>query len=147
VESELFPALRTLGIRFYVFHPLAGGLLTSNFGNSDGLSKTYVGYNGDAAGREMYLKKSYVRARTELDNTCKTFGVSLQDASLRWLAHHSMLRTTRDDGIILGGSKISHLKDNIQSVRRAGPLPLTLVVAFDAAWEACKIDCPAYFYH
>ena len=28
VEPELFPAIRSLGIRFYAFNPLAGGMLT-----------------------------------------------------------------------------------------------------------------------
>ena len=84
-------------------------------------------------------------AIADLAAACKLFGLELQDASLRWLAHHSLLRTVRDDGIILGATKVSQLKDNVVSVRRAGPLPLPLVVAFDEAWEQCRLEAAPYY--
>ena len=149
VEAELFPALRSLGIRFYAINPLAGGVLSSHFAGETSHAVRAGRFpdieNGQASYRQKFYKPNYLEAITTLNFACKSFGLTLQDASLRWLAHHSLLRTTRDDGIVLGASKVSQLRDNIQSVRRAGPLPLPLVVAFDEAWDDCRVDCPTYF--
>lgn len=150
MEGELLPALRSLGIRFYAINPLAGGVLTSHFAD-EARSKVKVGRYPDAAeqgallNKQKYFKPSYLEAVAGLSIACKHFGLSVQDASLRWLAHHSGLRTTRDDGIVLGASKVTQLRENIQSVRRTGPLPLPLVVAFEEAWDECRVDCPPYF--
>ena len=37
VELELFPAIRKLGIRFYAYNPLAGGMLTGKHLNYEEL--------------------------------------------------------------------------------------------------------------
>ena len=50
----------------------------------------------------------------------------------------------RGDGIILGASKLSHLRGNMRAAQ-AGPLPEALLSAFDEAWEITKADSPAYF--
>ena len=38
-EGELFPCLRKFGIRFYVYSPLAGALLTGNIFSPEDLDK------------------------------------------------------------------------------------------------------------
>jgi aflatoxin B1 aldehyde reductase len=136
IETELLPALRTLGIRLYASNPLAGGLLSAPLGQVSGSLKE---------GRFSKLKPPFLDALMLVANSCKAYDIPIHEAALRWLAHHSLLRTTRDDGIIIGASRVAHVKENIQSVRRAGPLPLPLVVALDKAWDLCKIDAPLYF--
>ena len=95
--------------------------------------------------RDLLEKASYAEALQKLLVSCEAFEISIQEASLRWLAHHSLLRTACDDGVITTTSKIDYLHQNLFSLRRAGPLPLPLVVAMNDAWEMCKADCPNYF--
>ena len=68
--------------------------------------------------------------------------VSLLEASMRWLHHHSKL--TADDGIILGISKPEHFKTNI-SACGGGPLDGEVVYEFEEAWRNIKSDCPKYY--
>ena len=59
------------------------------------------------------------------------------EAAYRWLAWHSML--TRGDGnaIIIGASKLDHLRQNMAALK-AGPLPEAITQAFEQAW-ACLL--------
>ena len=43
-------------------------------------------------------------------------GISIIDATYRWLAYHSMLNGDRGDAIIIGASKINHLVQNMNSI-------------------------------
>ena len=70
--------------------------------------------------------------------------VSMTEASLRWMMHHSALRSEHGDCVILGASKQEHVEANLKAVK-SGPLDERVVKAFDAAWRECKADCPAYF--
>ena len=147
----MFPALRSLGMRFYAVSPLAGGVLTSHFAvetsheaRAGKIPQSAIdGETGHP--RTRYYKPAHLDAVADLHYACKLFGITLQEASLRWLAYHSLLRTTRDDGIVLSASNATQLRDDIQAVRRAGPLPLPLVVAFDEAWDITKAECTPYF--
>ena len=67
--------------------------------------------------------------------------ISMAEASLRWIRHHSQL--TEKDGIIVGASKLSHYHSNMNSLSN-GPLPAEIVKAFDDAYVLCKDVCPSY---
>ncbi len=71
-------------------------------------------------------------------------GITVIYATYRWLAFHSMLNGERGDAIIIGASKLNHLKQNIDTIK-AGPLPEDVLQAFDTAWEITKGDSPQYF--
>lgn len=149
VETELIPCLRSFGIRFYAYNPLAGGLLTPRIANlktrlpQEGRFSEETSF-GDMY-RQRYLHDSYLTAVVNLSLVCQRFKLSLADASLRWLAHHSAVRTGKSDGIVIGASSLNQLKENTQSVLVGGPLPLPVAVAFDQAWFSCKGDSPSYF--
>lgn len=142
-ERELNAALNAYGMRFYAYNPLAGGLLTGRYGKFD---------DAPADGRfthrpnyqQRYWKKSYFQAVDALKIACAASGIAITEATYRWLAYHSMLDVSREDAIILGASKIAHLKQNLESIK-AGPLPSPLVEAFARAWQMCKADSPEYF--
>ena len=70
--------------------------------------------------------------------------VSLADASLRWLRHHSAMSGERGDCIIVGASSEAHVEANLKGVQ-GGPLDAAVVQAFDDAWQECRADCPPYF--
>eukprot|EP01036_Dinobryon_divergens_P058023 gene58023-77425_t len=52
--------------------------------------------------------------------------MSLADASLRWMMHHSQLRGEYGDGVIVGGSTMNHLTTNLKSCDE-GPLSSNLM--------------------
>lgn len=142
-EVELNMALDYFGMRFYAYNPLAGGLLTGRYISfedepTDGRFTHRPNY------QKRYWKKSYFESVGLIKDACDKCGISLIDATYRWLAFHSMLNSERGDAIIIGASKLSHLKQNIESVK-SGKLPEEVVNAFSAAWEHCRTDSPEYF--
>ncbi|XP_065054632.1 aflatoxin B1 aldehyde reductase member 2-like [Rhopilema esculentum] len=152
VEGELFPALRKFGLRFYAYNPLAGGLLSGKYQFQDIEEKKppgrFFGLGGKWAEsyRKRYWKKDYFDGiemiRSVLDNQYGEGKVSVAEAALRWMKHHSLL--IPDDGIIIGGSKMEHLQSNLKAVEQ-GPLHEDVVEAFDAAWKNVQGNCPTYY--
>ena len=126
-----------------VLHPLAAGLLT---GKHD-FSKPPA--DGRFKGNQMYMdrfwKKEYFEALQGISEACATANMSMVDAALGWLKHHSMLRADCGDGIIIGASSMGHLQANLDTVLGIGPLPEEVVAAFESGWTTCKEMCPKYF--
>jgi len=152
VEAELVPCLRALGIRFYAANPLAGGLLTAGryleSGDEVGAAvpeSDRFGVNQQGLFRDRYWKSSFFAAVAPVDAVCRQFNVPVQDAALRWLAHHSALRASKGDGVVLGVSTVAHLSENLTSLATRGPLPLPVLVALEKAWTQVRGDCPRYF--
>ena len=142
-ERELNACLDRFGLRYYAYNPLCGGLLTGRYGcyeeaPEDGRFTHRPGY------RNRYWKKSYFDAMDLLKEACGRAGIPTAEAAYRWLAHHSMLREERGDGIIVGASKLDHLQQNLAALEK-GPLPDETVKAFGEAWEICRADSPEYF--
>ncbi|MDO5147047.1 MAG: aldo/keto reductase [Eubacteriales bacterium] len=142
-EVELNDCLNHFGMRFYAFNPLAGGLLTGRYGKfedapTDGRFTHRPNY------QKRYWKKSYFDAVELIKSACEKEQITMIEAVYRWLAYHSMLDADRGDAVIIGASKLNHLKQNLASVQ-AGPLPDSIIAAFASAWEMCKADSPEYF--
>lgn len=76
---------------------------------------------------------------------CDAAGLTVVDASLLWLKHHSMLSADAHDGIIIGASSLAHLTANIAACDADAKLPQAVVDAFNAAWDVCRPACPKYF--
>jgi len=143
IEPELMPALRTLGIRFYAFNPLAGGMLTGKHLSID---------NYPSEGRfailqmyqERYWKQGYFDALQQLRQQCSHHGIDMAESALRWIVHHSMMSDDYRDATIIGVSKYAQLVANMDSVRH-GDLPEDVCRVYDLAWEAARSICPPYF--
>lgn len=143
VEPELFPAIRSLGMRFYAFNPLAGGLLTGKHMQDEKLEgdgrfarlKSY---------RDRYWKQSYFDAIGEIKNACEAENIPMAEAAYRWLVNHSNMNAEIGDGILLGASRIEQMEQNLIAATK-GELPQSILDAMDAAWEIAKPDSPAYF--
>ena len=143
-EKELFPALRRLGMRFYAFNPLAGGLLTGkqlNF-NSEPESGRFARL---ASYRNRYWKKSYFDAVNLITKVCTEHEIHPAQAAYRWLAFHSCLDTQMNDAIIIGASTMEQFNANLQSLKQ-GHLSDQVLEAFDAAWHEAINESPDYFY-
>lgn len=143
VEPELFPALRHIGMRFYAFNPLAGGMLTGKHLHFEdnpepGRFERLKSY------RDRYWKESYFHAVDEIRNACKSVGISMVEAAYRWLAFNSRLDAFKGDAIIIGASQIPQMEENIKALD-LGPLPETVLVALNKGWDIVKSESPAYF--
>lgn len=143
-EKELFPELDRLGMRFYAYNPLAGGMLTGKYldihdkpsnGRFALRAKSYQG---------RYWKESYFKAVKTINEACRHFKIPVAEAAYRWLSNHSMLNDLRGDGVIIGASCMSQLKQNLSSL--AGePLPDEVLQAIDEAWKLTAGEAPEYY--
>ena len=143
VEPELFPAIRSLNMRFYAFNPLAGGMLTGKHHHFEdapepGRFARLKSY------RDRYWKQSYFDAVDEIRKACEEEGIPMVEAAYRWLCNHSELNAEKGDGILLGASKINQMTQNMEAAKK-GALPQSILDAMDDAWEIAKPDSPAYF--
>lgn len=142
-ETELNACLDHFGLRFYAYNPLCGGLLTGRYGNyeeapADGRFTHRPNYQG------RYWKESFFDGLELIKAASERHGISTIEATYRWLAYHSMLKAERGDAVLIGASKLSHLQQNMETLK-AGPLPEEVLAAFEEAWTLTKGDSPEYF--
>ena len=144
VERELFACLRNYNIAFYVYNPLAGGMLSGKHQNidsmpNDGRFATFNGY------QERYWTPSYFNAINNITAICQANAIAPSDAALRWLLHHSALASSwAEHGVIVGASSFAHLEQNLTAMQGA-ELPPAVVDAYDEAWEIVRPSCIKYF--
>lgn len=143
VERELFQCLQHFDIAFYVYNPLAGGLLTGKHANiqqlpDDGRFSTNAEY------QKRYWTSCYFDAVSKFTTVCTAENIAPAAAALRWLSHHSRLDKNKGDGVIIGASSIANFKHNLSALTE-GPLPATVVEALDEAWEISRPECVKYF--
>lgn len=143
VEPELFPAIRALGMRFYAFNPLAGGLLTGKHLHFEDAPEPGRFARLESY-RKRYWKQSYFDAVDEIRKACEAEHISMVETAYRWLCNHSKLDVSKGDGILLGASKIAQMDQNLEAVKK-GVLPQSILDAMDGAWEIAQPDSPAYF--
>jgi aflatoxin B1 aldehyde reductase len=142
VERELFPCLRTLGMSFYAYNPLAGGMLTGKHRNSK--AEPTAGRFERQEYRGRYWLEEHFNAVSIISEACGKTETPMAQAALRWLAYHSLLEAEAGDGIIVGASSMAHLKDNLAAFQQK-ELPREVVEAYDEAWEIVRPVCPKYF--
>tara|TARA_B100000315_G_C14546345_1_gene573408 strand:+ start:307 stop:1257 length:951 start_codon:yes stop_codon:yes gene_type:complete len=143
VEPELIPALRKLGIRFYAYNPLAGGLLTGKHHRYDDVPQAGR-FARLKSYRTRYWKQQYFNAVNDFTITCNEAQIKPAEAAYRWLTHHSELDSKKGDAIIIGASSLSQFEQNIESISQ-GPLPENIVRVFDNAWDNVLYQSPDYF--
>lgn len=143
VEPELFPALRHLGIRFYAYNPLAGGILTGKHKKFEEIPLSGR-FSRLQSYRNRYWKKNYFEAVNVLLAACQQEDIYPVDAAFRWLCNHSCLEKNKGDGIIIGASSLTQLEQNINS-SGGTVLSENILEAFNDAWNEAKPDSPDYF--
>lgn len=142
-EIELNDCLNHYGLRFYAYNPTMGGMLTGRYRSveeapTDGRFTHRTGY------QDKYWKKSNFVALDVIRKAVVPHGITMVEATYRWLAYHSMLDEKRGDAILIGASKLNHLIENMNTVN-AGPLPDDVLEAFETAWDVCRGDSREYF--
>ncbi len=143
VERELFLCLKNFDIAFYVYNPLAGGMLTGKH-QSVGDAPREGRFSDNAEYVSRYWKADYFDALDAFKNACDDEAISPASAALRWLVHHSGLDKTKGDSVIIGASSMSHFESNIQALGAAA-LPQSIINALDRGWEIAQPDCIKYF--
>ncbi len=144
VERELLPCLANYGIQFYVYNPLAGGMLTGKHASVEatpekGRFATFEGY------QDRYWKPDYFNVIAQYVKACESADINPAAAALRWLIHHSDIASgPLEHGIILGASSMDHFRQNLEACD-AGPLPNVVLDALDNGWEAVRPACIKYF--
>jgi aflatoxin B1 aldehyde reductase len=145
VEEELLPLLKRNDISFVAYNPLAAGLLVGKHKHSrDNNDATITPPPGRFQNNSNYLPRFYTPANFEamelLEVACQQEGITMVEATFRWLLRHSALRPTVD-GILLGASSLAQLEENLAACHAAavkGPLSKNLLDAFDQAWDMTK---------
>lgn len=122
-----------------VYNPLGGGLLTGRHRFEQAPDNGRFGDSKLAAMyRERYWNEDLFRAVTDLTRIASEAGLPLTDLALRWL-----LSRPSTDALLLGGSKVEHLKANIAAAS-AGPLPADVLAACDEVGARLRGPMPAY---
>ncbi|KAJ7712380.1 Aldo/keto reductase [Mycena metata] len=119
VEPELFHTLRKFNIAFYGFNPLAGGFVTNRYSSADATPEPGSRYDPTTL-----LGKGY---------------------RSRWVSHHSLINREAGDAVIIGGSSVKHIEENLVDLEK-GPLPEEVLTALDVAWAAVKGYSSDYYF-
>ena len=153
VEEDLFPILRKNGLSFYAYNPLAGGLLTGKH-HVKGLENLGEVQASDEKGRfvgndfykSRYGKIEVFQALSKLANACNESDITMLDATLRWMRHHSELKGFEGDKVILGCSSVQQLEENLRSYLDNGDLNSAPAVlkAFEEIQEITKDTQSSY---
>ncbi|KAJ3010223.1 hypothetical protein HKX48_007522 [Thoreauomyces humboldtii] len=145
VERELFPCLRALGMRFYAYNPLAGGLLSGHYKFEDkpAEGRFAPSHSQGERYRERYWNKLYFEAVENIKEVAAKHSLTTVEIAQRWLSRHSKLDFSLGDGNIIGASSYDHAKESLDDAAK-GPLPEEVIKVLDAAWEHTKAICPSY---
>jgi len=137
-EEILFPTLRKLGISFYAYSPLAGGLLTKTkqqilegvgrFDRSHSFGKMY---------EKMFFKPAYLDSLAEWAAIADDEGISKAELAYRWVACTSLLSAEYGDGLLIGSHSLEQMKQTAEGIAR-GPLSEKAKRRIDVVWEKVK---------
>ena len=136
-EARLFPVLREHNIAFYAYSPSACGFFSSKVSRASAkdtdsrwniASPLGAKYSGDYFHDPLFAAAEIVRQQAQ------QYGISGHAAALRWTTWHSELGAEFGDSVIVGASKLTQLKENLDILEQ-GPLPEPLVDTINNVWE------------
>jgi aflatoxin B1 aldehyde reductase len=118
---------------FVAYNPLAAGLLAGKHKQQSEVKE------GRFKNNPNYLPRFYTdhnfQAVEKIRANCEEAGISMVEATYRWLLRHSALDET--DGVLLGASSTAQLQQNLAGCAAASgdPLPNNVLEAFEDAWK------------
>ena len=137
VEQEYVEFTRQFGVANVCYNPLAGGLLSGKQSLERG---PLPGTRFD--GNQMYLRRywhsQYFRAVSALKTAADGMGIPLAEFALRWICNREAA-----DCVILGASRLGHLRQNI-AASQEDPLPSEALEVCDLAWQELRGPIPQY---
>lgn len=121
---------------FYSFNPLAGGFFTTFTSKTD-TAPPGSRFDPDKLQGKMYRSRywndEYFEAINLVRPIAEKNGLTMGEIALRWMMHHSVLRSELGDKVIIGASSVSHIEENLVDFEK-GPLPEEVVEKLDEAW-------------
>jgi aryl-alcohol dehydrogenase-like predicted oxidoreductase len=139
LEDEYEEYAVTTGLPTVIYNPLAGGLLTGRYSRD---ADAGSGRFGDARNAKEYRARYWDDRMFDAVDALRAIadgaGIGLAEFSLRWALGRPAVQS-----ILLGGTRVSHLSDNITALGR-GPLPADVSAAADAVGDELRGPMPAY---
>ncbi|ETN43175.1 uncharacterized protein HMPREF1541_02333 [Cyphellophora europaea CBS 101466] len=147
-EGELFPLLKKLGMGFYAFSPLGGGLLAKPI---EELLKPKPGTRFDEMKifGDIYLTEEITAGLKEVQRVCDAQGVPLMEATMRWFRWHSVLAEEwggEENGVIVGASSDAQLEESLKAWE-GEKLPQQILDAWDALHRGLVENGKLPMYH
>ncbi|KAK9358161.1 NADP-dependent oxidoreductase domain-containing protein [Lipomyces starkeyi] len=148
-ESELFPLLRKLGIKFYAYSPIAGGFLVKS---AEAIKAGIQGgrWDKDTPTGQMYLrlygKPKLLEALYDWDAIAEEAMVTKAALAYRWVTFCSCLDGKYGDAVIIGATKVEQLQESLKTLKD-GPLPSSIVAKINKIWDTIKAEAPVDNYH
>ena len=136
LEQEYVPFAKRFDVSIVAYNPLAGGLLTGKQSAAAPLAGTRFDNNKQYLSR--YWHGQYFDAVQELKGIAERHGRTLLQTSLGWLLHQEQV-----DAVILGASRIEHLKANVEAAL-SGPLPAEVIEESRDVWLKLRGPAPQY---
>lgn len=145
LETQLFPTLRKLGIHFYAYSPIAGGLLTKTAADLDAGVGRFDASKLGGLYNKLYNNETMRSALVKWNAVAEKEGIPKAELAYRWVAYHSALQGD-EDGVIFGASKISQVEQTAKALKK-GKLSDEAVQAIEEIWQSVKSVAPVDNYH
>lgn len=136
LEQEYVPFAKRFEVSIVAYNPLAGGLLSGKQNAAAPIAGTR--FDGNQQYLSRYWHGQYFEAVQELRGIAERHGRTLLEISLGWL-----LQQEQVDSVILGASRIEHLKANIAAAL-SGPLPPEAIEESRGVWLKLRGPAPQY---
>jgi aryl-alcohol dehydrogenase-like predicted oxidoreductase len=144
-ETELVPTLRKLGIAFYVYSPIAGGLLTKTVQQlregSEDAGRFAKGHRMQGLYGGLYNKPSYYKALELWEEAAKEAGTSRAELAYRWVAFDSVIDPKYGDAVVFGASKHSQISETLVWLKR-GSVGEAAKAKIDEIWKVIEHEAP-----
>lgn len=139
IEDEYAEFAAVTGLITMVYNPLGGGLLTGRHSYAADPGEGRFGTSTLAAMyKQRYWNSAIFDAIEQLANVADKAAITLTELAIRWLASKPAAGP-----ILLGGSKIDHLRSNLDVLAK-GPLPADVVEACDEVSAELRGPMPNY---
>lgn len=137
LDQEYLAFSKEFGVGLVVYNPLAGGLLSGKHQQGSAPAPG-TRFDGNKMYQDRYWHPEYFEAVNILSQVARESGMRLVDLSLRWL-----LSQPQVDSVILGATRIEHLRENLKA-SEAPPLEADVLKKCDAVWEKLRGVVPKY---
>ena len=139
IEEEYEEYATTTHLPTMIYNPLAGGLLTGRYRfDQDASDGRFANARNAEQYRDRYWDKRLFDAVSQLTKIGGDAGLSLVELALRWTISRPIVQS-----VLLGGSRLSQVKFNIEALSR-GPLDEEIVAAANAVGDDLRGPMPAY---
>jgi aryl-alcohol dehydrogenase-like predicted oxidoreductase len=139
IEDEYAEFAAVTGLTTVVYNPLGGGLLSGRHSfDSDPAEGRFGNSRLASMYKERYWNAAIFEAVQQLSVVADKVDIPLTELALRWLVSKPAAGP-----ILVGGSKVEHLRSNIDAFAK-GPLDDELVEACDDVGAALRGPMPNY---